>query len=120
MASKFQSQLEARKSRWTIRLVTIGRRSGLPRPVTVFFVYLDGRLFVRTSKKTNWYKNVKANPRVEVEAGELRFRAEAEQVIDQVLIKRLQEAYRRKYRLADVFSNLIMIKGKTNLLRTKS
>ena len=91
--------------------MTIGRRSGLPRPVTVWFVYLDGRLFVRTSKKTNWYKNLKANPTVEAEVGGLKFRAEAEQISDQALTKRLQEAYRRKYRLADALSNLIMIRG---------
>jgi len=100
-------------------LVTIGRRSRLPRPVTVWFVYFEGRLFVRTSKKTNWYKNVKANPRVEAEVGGLRFRAEAEQVVDQELIKRLQEAYRRKYLLADVFSNLIMIRGNPIFLELK-
>ena len=112
MVSDCRSLLEEVKDKWTIRLVTIGRRSGLRRPVTVWFVYLEGRLFVRTSKKTNWYKNVKANPHVEVEAGELRFRAEAEQVIDQAIIKRLQEAYRRKYGLADVLSNFIMIRRK--------
>jgi deazaflavin-dependent oxidoreductase (nitroreductase family) len=111
LASDFRSRLEGVKDRWTIRLVTIGRRSGLPRPVTVWFVYLDGRLFVRTSKKTNWYRNLKANSSVEVEVGGLKFRAEAEQIFDQALTKRLQEAYRRKYRLADALSNLIMIRG---------
>ena len=91
--------------------MTIGRRSGLPRRVTVWFVYFDGRLFVRTSNRTNWGKNLKANPAVEAEVGGLRFKAEAELVSDQVLISRLQEAYRRKYRLAEVFSSLIMIRG---------
>jgi deazaflavin-dependent oxidoreductase (nitroreductase family) len=110
LVSDFRKQLEEVKDKWTIRLVTIGRRSGLPRPVTVWFVYLDGRLFVRTSRKTNWYRNVKANPQVEAEVGGLRFRAEAEQVLDQELIRRLQQAYRRKYWLADIFSNLIMIR----------
>ena len=111
MASDFRSLLEEVKDKRTIRLVTIGRRSGLPRPVTVWFVYLEGRLFVRTSKKTNWYKNIKANPLVEVEVVGLKFRAEAEQVFNQALIKQLQEAYKRKYRLADTFSNLIIIRG---------
>jgi len=112
LASKFQSQLAARKGRWTIRLVTIGRRSGLPRPVTVFFVYLDGRLFVRTSNKTNWGKNLKANPNVEAKVGGLNFKAEAEQVNDQTLKSRLQEAYRRKYGFFDMLSNAFKIKGK--------
>lgn len=111
MVSEFRSGLENRKDKRTIHLVTTGRRTGLPRPVTVWFICLDARLFVRTSKRTNWYKNLKSNPSVEAEVGGLKFKAEAEQIYDQALIKRLKEAYRRKYWLADVFSNLIMLRG---------
>jgi len=112
LVSDFKSELEARKGKWTIHLVTIGRRSGQPRPVTVFFVYFEGRLFVRTSSKTNWGKNLTANPSVEAEVGGHRFKAEAERVNDQTLKSKLQEAYRRKYGFFDMLSNMFKIKGK--------
>jgi len=91
--------------------VTVGRRSGLPRPVTVWFVYLDGKLFVRTSYKTNWGKNLIANPSVEAEVGGLRFKAEAERVDDQRLKDTLLEAYRRKYKFFDLISRFFKIRG---------
>ena len=91
--------------------MTVGRRSGLPRPVTVWFVYLGGKLFVRTSYKTNWGKNLIANPSVEAEVGGLRFKAEAERVDDQRLKDTLLEAYRRKYKFFDLISHFFKIRG---------
>ena len=111
MVTDLRNLLEARKNKWTIHLVTIGRRSGLPRPVTVWFVYLDGRLFVRTSYKTHWGKNLIANPIVEAEVGGLRFKAEAERVNDQRLKDLLLEAYRRKYKFFDLISHFFKIRG---------
>ena len=111
MDSDLRNRLEARKDKWTIHLVTIGRRSRLPRPVTVWFIYLDGRLFVRTSTKTNWGKNLTANPSVEAEVSGLRFKGEAERVSDPMLKDMLQESYRRKYGFFDLLSNLFKIRG---------
>jgi len=111
LVTDLRNLLEARKNKWTIHLVTIGRRSGLPRPVTVWFVYLDGRLFVRTSYETHWGKNLIANPIVEAEVGGLRFKAEAERVNDQRLKDLLLEAYRRKYKFFDLVSHFFKIRG---------
>ena len=111
MVTDLKNLLEARKDKWAIHLVTIGRRTGLPRPVTVWFVYLDGRLFVRTSNKTNWGKNLTANPSVEAEVGGLRFKAEAERVDDQMLKNTLLKAYRRKYGFFDLISHFFKIRG---------
>lgn len=108
--SDVMRRLEGLKSRPTIHLVTIGRRTGLPRPVTVWFIYLDGRLFVRTSLVTDWGRNLRANPKVEAEVDGLKFSAEAVQVKDKALIQRLQKRYRRRYHIYDIFSNLFMLR----------
>ena len=84
----------------------------MPRAVTVWFIYLDNnRLFVRTSNRTHWCRNLKANPKVNVKVEEgLAFSAEAEQVQDEELIRSLSKSYRSKYHISDIFANLFMLR----------
>lgn len=91
--SEVRRRFEQHKSRQTVNLVTVGRRTGLPRPVTVWFIFLGNRLFVRTSNRTDWCRNLKTTPKVNAKIDDLAFSAEAEQVRDEDTIRRLGKAY---------------------------
>lgn len=94
-----------------MHLVTTGRKTGLPRPVTVFFIYFEGRLFVRTQPRNQWRKNVKANPKVKAEIDGLEFSAEVEQVEDKAIIKKIRRGYLRKYHIFDIIANIHRMRG---------
>src|SRR6516162_9806819 len=53
-------------------LTTIGRRSGLPREIEIWFVVYGERfyLFAETGEAAGWVKNIKRNPEVSVRIGE--------------------------------------------------
>jgi deazaflavin-dependent oxidoreductase (nitroreductase family) len=55
----------------TLRISTIGRRTGRRHDVTIWFaVDFDGRLFIATGDgRRDWVKNVMKNPSVEVTIG---------------------------------------------------
>lgn len=60
-------------------LVTRGRTTGLPRPVTVGFLEADGEIVVAANgASTAWALNLLADPHCEVRIGERRFAAMAE------------------------------------------
>ncbi len=47
----------------TIDITTIGRRSGEPRRIEIWFLHLDGRYFITgTPGRRDWYANLRANP----------------------------------------------------------
>lgn len=47
----------------TIDITTIGRKSGKPRRLEIWFHNLDGRLFITGSPgRRDWYANLRANP----------------------------------------------------------
>ena len=49
----------------TIDLTTTGRRSGQPRTVEIWFLNVDGRLFITgTPGPRDWYANLLADPRL--------------------------------------------------------
>ena len=101
---------EAKSSR-IIQLVTTGRRSGLPRTVTVGFICYYGRLYVRTSHRTNWYKNILANPEIKVVHDGAEFPVRAEPVKDEETVKVLQRIYWEKYNMFDAYARLIKLRG---------
>jgi deazaflavin-dependent oxidoreductase (nitroreductase family) len=49
-------------------LTTIGRRTGLPREIEIWFVAHGGRfyLFAETGEAAGWVRNIRANPKVTV------------------------------------------------------
>jgi deazaflavin-dependent oxidoreductase (nitroreductase family) len=65
-------------------LTTTGRRTGLLRRTALTFQKLDGRYLVLAGMGTrsDWYQNLLAQPRVEVQIGARRFAATAEPVLD--------------------------------------
>ncbi len=53
----------ALRSDLTIDITTVGRRSGAPRRIEIWFLHLDGRYFITgTPGPRDWYANLIANP----------------------------------------------------------
>lgn len=68
--------------RWrcVMLLVATGRKSGEPRPVCISFMPDGDRYIVFSGWGTssNWYRNIRANPRVTIQVGRKRMEAEAQ------------------------------------------
>jgi len=64
-------------------LTTIGRRTGLPREIEIWFTERDGRFYLIAEHRedANWVRNIRANGNVRVRVGERRFAAVA-RVVD--------------------------------------
>ena len=67
--------LRRRKESSTIQylyLTTVGRNSGLPREIEIWFVESNGNLYVLAEHfhKAQWVKNIQDNPRVRVKLGD--------------------------------------------------
>ncbi|GEM_PF-736163 len=64
-------------------LSTRGRHTGQPHRVELWFVYRDGAVYLMAHARahgrgTDWYQNLRADPRVMIEAGEGRWEGVAE------------------------------------------
>lgn len=54
----------------TIEITTIGRRSGQPRRMEIWWFYVDGRFFITGPPGArDWYANVNGDPKVIVHVG---------------------------------------------------
>ncbi|HLH25121.1 MAG TPA: nitroreductase/quinone reductase family protein [Chloroflexota bacterium] len=53
-------------------LTTIGRRTGRPHRIEIWFATEDGRLYLMSGgrERADWVRNLQANPRVTVELGD--------------------------------------------------
>jgi deazaflavin-dependent oxidoreductase (nitroreductase family) len=66
-----------------IYVTTIGRVSGLPREIEIWFVTLNGKYFIMAENfRAHWICNIERNPRVKVRIGNQRFEATA-RVLDE-------------------------------------
>lgn len=83
-------------------LTTIGRKTGLPREIEIWFVSFDSKYFILAEHRENadWVKNIRANPRVRVRVGEHTFNATA-RVLDKererAVYEKAQRLEREKY-----------------------
>jgi deazaflavin-dependent oxidoreductase (nitroreductase family) len=70
--------------RLILLLTTTGRKSGLPRVTPLQYEEADGVIYVGASlgARSDWVRNLQANPRAEVRLGRRRFAARAELVTD--------------------------------------
>jgi len=70
--------------RKVLLLTTTGRKSGLPRVTPLQYEEMDGCYYLGSAMGTqaDWYKNLKANPRVEVRVGRKKFQGIAETSTD--------------------------------------
>ncbi|MGI0091422.1 MAG: nitroreductase family deazaflavin-dependent oxidoreductase [Nitrososphaerales archaeon] len=59
-----------------IRLSTLGRKSGKPHIVELWFALADGKVYLsHEGKHTDWIKNVVKNERVDAKIGSVKFDA---------------------------------------------
>ena len=79
---------EARLSGLVLLLTTTGRKSGLPRQTRLQYEKEGGVIYVAAARgqQADWFRNILANPHVEVQFGGQTLRGLAEPIADQVRI----------------------------------
>jgi deazaflavin-dependent oxidoreductase (nitroreductase family) len=84
------ASLETVADKQVLYLTTIGRRTGLPRQIEIWFVVCGEHfyLFAETGEAANWVKNIGRNPQVTVGIGEWRTAAMA-RVLDREIDRKL-------------------------------
>jgi deazaflavin-dependent oxidoreductase (nitroreductase family) len=70
--------------RQVLLLTTTGRKSGLPRVTPLQYQEIDGIFYAGSARgdKSDWYRNILADPKVEVRVKSLRFVGIAEAIAD--------------------------------------
>lgn len=72
----------------TVDMTTVGRRSGEPRTVEIWWFHFEGLFIVTgTPGRRHWLANVRTNPAVVIEVDGLRVEATATEITD-VLFRR--------------------------------
>jgi deazaflavin-dependent oxidoreductase (nitroreductase family) len=86
-------------------LTTIGRTSGLPREIEIWFVEAEGKYYILAEfAHSHWVQNIAKNPRVRVRVGDLNFEATAralDPAHDAVAWEMAQGLEREKYGWGD-------------------
>jgi deazaflavin-dependent oxidoreductase (nitroreductase family) len=83
-------------------LTTIGRKTGSPREIEIWFISLDGRFYLIAEKReqANWVQNILRNPQISFRVGERTFSGVG-RVVDGIdegeLRRRVSERFDRKY-----------------------
>jgi deazaflavin-dependent oxidoreductase (nitroreductase family) len=69
-------------------LTTIGRKSGIPRQAPLQYEEVDGDYYIASARGSDadWFKNIRANPKVRVQIRDREFDATAEPVSDPIRI----------------------------------
>jgi deazaflavin-dependent oxidoreductase (nitroreductase family) len=83
-------------------LTTMGRTSGLPRQIEIWFVTTGGRYYLLAEhfRRANWVRNIECNPRVQLRVGEHDREATArvlDETADSETWRLAQDLARRKY-----------------------
>jgi deazaflavin-dependent oxidoreductase (nitroreductase family) len=71
------SNIEDVADEQVLYLTTIGRTTGLPRQIEIWFVTFSGRfyLFAETGEAARWVRNIRLEPKVTVRVGECQIEA---------------------------------------------
>lgn len=90
------------KAEQYLYLTTIGRKTGLPREIEIWFVSFDGKYYILAEHRENahWVKNIHKHPRVHVRVGEKTFHATArvlDKTRDHATYEHAQRLEREKY-----------------------
>jgi deazaflavin-dependent oxidoreductase (nitroreductase family) len=74
--------------RIVLLLVTTGRKSGRPRVTPLQYEEIDGEIHVASAlgDRADWFRNIEADPRVEVRVRTRRFSGIAEAVVDRARV----------------------------------
>jgi deazaflavin-dependent oxidoreductase (nitroreductase family) len=89
-----------------LHLTTVGRKTGKPRTIEIWFVSYQGRIYLLAEHglKAHWVRNLQANPDVIIEIGQSRFQARG-RILDDARDQREWQAVadvsRRKYGWGD-------------------
>ena len=92
----------ARLGELVLVLTTTGRKSGLPRQTPLQYEDIAGVITIGSARgaEADWYRNILANPCVELEIGQERYTATGEPVTDPLEIADILELrYRRHPRM---------------------
>ena len=95
ISDKARAELEAG---WNCRLITKGRKTGFPRPVTIWFA-LDGDevVLAGSPERPQWLRNIAANPEVELEIAGYRLSGRARVVADEAGAEAIRQCFVRRY-----------------------
>ena len=85
--------------RLVLLLTTTGRKTGLPRVTPLQYEEIDGAIYLGSSRgqKADWFRNILADPHVEVRVKARRFRGVAETVTDPLRIADFLELRLRRH-----------------------
>jgi hypothetical protein len=82
----------------TLRITTRGRKSGLPRHATIWFVVDAATVGVGTlNDERNWVRNARRDPEVELDIAGTRLRGRFSDIADPAQHARVRAALARKY-----------------------
>jgi len=98
--------LESVADQQVLYLTTVGRRTGLPREIEIWFVVWCERLylFAETREAAGWVKNIRRNPEITVRIGEWHINARArvlDRHTDRKLWNQVAAIANRKYGWGD-------------------
>ncbi len=86
---------------WNCRLTVVGRKSGQPRKVTIWYVCKDGVVYLTGGKENpQWCRNLRANGDVQVELRGRRFRGRAKLIDEPDEAAAIRQRFVQKYLLA--------------------
>ena len=87
-----------------ITITVVGRKSGRPISIPVWFVLEDGKLYLLpvSGSDTQWYKNVLKSPSLRIDAGGDAAELKAVPVTDPKQVSSVAEKFRAKYGASDV------------------
>ena len=100
-----KDSLKDRLSRFReITITATGRKSGKHISIPVWFVLEDDILYLLPvqGSDTQWYKNVLANPKLQIEARGARAEAVIAPITEHTKVSSVAEKFRDKYGAADV------------------
>jgi deazaflavin-dependent oxidoreductase (nitroreductase family) len=104
--TRLAAALDQVRDRSTLEIVTVGRRTGKRHTRPIWFVVAHGSILVQAGKdgRTDWYRNLRANPDVTARVGGYSFRARAVPVEDPARVEGIHRLFLDKYTSAWLFS----------------
>jgi hypothetical protein len=79
-------------------LLTRGRKTGRSHEVTVWCAYEDGVVWLRTDHHSDWYRNLRRDPRCRIRVGKTEVAAVSEPMLDEAAaLRKVVELFRAKY-----------------------
>lgn len=89
-----------------IEITTIGRKSGKPHTMPIWYVVDDGKVLVQSGSdgKTDWYRNLQKTPAVTLKQDRYTFRARGRLLTDPKDVERVHALFLDKYTSARLLS----------------